>query len=646
MRAADELRILRPPWRNAVVGVAAAVLAVAALLLVLDGGRPAIAAGECQYGPYGPYNEPCEKARPSLATYSTWVPPIGGFQFVAVTLNEGVNPTGTLRFRLYGPDDPSCSSPVYESNVTVLGNRAYWSYEGPSSGSPQATSAGYWRWVVAYSGDAMNEGTSLDCGSNVVYIAKAEPLLTLSVGQGPVAVGSSFQASVTIQAGNQPSGTVALRLYGPGDASCSAPVDEEVFGVAGFGPYQASFSPTSAGTWRVVAAYSGDAANEARTTACDGATVEAVVPPPNDDFADATPVSGLPFADTVDPWGASMEPNEPWGCWIPSRTVWYAVTPTDDMRVTSSLSGGTLTMFVAQPSGGLSLFGCGTGTVGLERGFTYYFRVDATTPGSVTFGLDLQPHPNDEPANARPIGFQRFSDSDDSRYATSSPSDPSCFGRGDTVWYAFTPTEDMRLEAAAGPWYPDQQSHFTLSAYTKTGGTYQSLDCSDDSFVSNGIPRAHVEFDARAGETVYFMVGSSGGTTGGFYNFSLQRPLVATAKVNTKDGTASKDGVATLVGTMTCSRQVSLGLGVTLDQVFAGRQRANGFASVWGPCGPTGAPWSATVTSYPILFGAGRATVKLELQSPCDDQGCQPGALYDPDAYARVTTTDIGLRRG
>ena len=67
------------------------------------------------------------------------------------------------------------------------------------------------------------------------------------------------------------------------------------------------------------------------------------------------------------------------------------------MRVTSSLSGGTLTMFVAQPSGGLSLFGCGTGTVGLERGFTYYFRVDATTPGSVTFGLDLQPHPNDEP---------------------------------------------------------------------------------------------------------------------------------------------------------------------------------------------------------------------------------------------------------
>jgi len=72
MKAADELRILRPPWHNAVVGVAAAVLVVAALLLVLDGGRPAIAAGECQYGPYGPYNEPCEKARPSLATHSTW----------------------------------------------------------------------------------------------------------------------------------------------------------------------------------------------------------------------------------------------------------------------------------------------------------------------------------------------------------------------------------------------------------------------------------------------------------------------------------------------------------------------------------------------------------------------------------------------
>src|SRR6185369_105009 len=126
---------------------------------------------------------------------------------------------------------------------------------------------------------------------------------------------------------------------GPGDDSCATPVDERTFGVEGFGPYQATFTPTSRGTWRVVAAYSGDASNVATTTACSSSTIQAIVPPPNDDFGDATLVSALPFEDTVELEGATSQANEPWGCGFPSHTVWYSFTPDDDTLVNSSIVG-------------------------------------------------------------------------------------------------------------------------------------------------------------------------------------------------------------------------------------------------------------------------------------------------------------------
>jgi hypothetical protein len=646
MKAADDLRILRSPWRSAAMCLLAAAVVVATASLVLDGGRPAMAAGDCQYGPYA---STCEKARPTLTTMPQSAPPIGSFHFDIVALSGGTNPTGTIRFRLYEPDDPSCANAVFDSTATVRGqNGPYASYEGPATGSAQATSGGTWRWVVSYSGDAANEPATLECGSYTVFVAKAAPFVVASIDPGPLPLGTSLMASTTVQGAFQPTGTVALRLFGPGDVSCATPLEEKTFVAGGFGPYQATFTPTSLGTWRVVAAYSGDDANASASSACGNATTEVVVPPANDDFADAVDVGRLPFTDSVNTGGASREPNEPFSCSFSSRTVWYAFTPDDDVRVTLSLSGlATVAVFAASRPGldGLSFVSCGTGTVGLERGVTYYFRVDGASFDPVTFGLDQQPQPNDEPSGARAIPSPRYSDSDDSRYATSSPTDPSCFGGGDTVWYAFTPTQNMRLEAAVQPWYSDQASRFTLSAYVRSGGDFQSLDCSDDSLVVSGYRKPHIEFDATAGETVYLMIGTSGGTAGGGYYFSLQRPLDVPVTVDAKGATVTKDGVAAIGGTVACSRASSTTLWITLDQVFAGRQRANGFAWVSQVCGPKAQSWSVALTSFPILFGSGRAEVTLQVPPACDDQGCQPGALYDESSYSRSTVHTLTLSR-
>jgi hypothetical protein len=52
-----------------------------------------------------------------------------------------------------------------------------------------------------------------------------------------------------------------------------------------------------------------------------------------------------------------------------------------------------------------------------------------------------------------------------------------------------------------------------------------------------------------------------------------------------------------------------------------------------------------TVTSFPILFGSGRATVTLQVPPACDDRGCQPGAFYDESSYSRTVTQTVTLSR-
>ncbi len=42
-------------WRDAATLLLAVVLAVSVVSVVLDGGRSALAADDCQYGQYGPY---------------------------------------------------------------------------------------------------------------------------------------------------------------------------------------------------------------------------------------------------------------------------------------------------------------------------------------------------------------------------------------------------------------------------------------------------------------------------------------------------------------------------------------------------------------------------------------------------------------
>jgi hypothetical protein len=74
-------------------------------------------------------------------------------------LGGGANPRGTITFRLYGPNDSTCSAPpVFVGEQNVVGNGSY------PSPTPTPAVPGTYLWVATYSGDANNAGAATACG--------------------------------------------------------------------------------------------------------------------------------------------------------------------------------------------------------------------------------------------------------------------------------------------------------------------------------------------------------------------------------------------------------------------------------------------------------------------------------------------------
>lgn len=78
------------------------------------------------------------------------------------TLSGATPGAGTsITFELFGPADPTCAStPAYTQTVPVSGDGTY----KTTNTTLFATSVGEWRWMVTYTGDNNNTGTTSACG--------------------------------------------------------------------------------------------------------------------------------------------------------------------------------------------------------------------------------------------------------------------------------------------------------------------------------------------------------------------------------------------------------------------------------------------------------------------------------------------------
>jgi hypothetical protein len=225
------------------------------------------------------------------------------------------------------------------------------------------------------------------------------------------------------------------------------------------------------------------------------------------------------------------------------------------------------------------------------------------------------PPDNDDRVNATAISAIPFSDSLSTVEATNEADEPEGCG-GNAVWYTFTPSADIRLEA--NTFGSDYDTVITVWQ-DLGGGDLGFVDCNDDAI---GL-ESRVRWDA-VGATTYLMqvggcCGFDSGDTGNLV-FNLLEGPPPVLEDFTIDGASvnAKTGVVTLRTTVTCSETGGfVFVDVTLHQ-RVGRRIIRGFGFAEVECTGT-TPVTIEVEGENGLFVGGRATVEA---FACSEDGC------------------------
>ena len=197
------------------------------------------------------------------------------------------NAGGSITFRVYGPNDATCTgTPAFTSAaVPVSGNGTY------SSGTFTPTAAGTYRWIASYTGDLPNTlavAGACNAANEASLINPRQPaIVTDATGAAGVPLGTAISDSATLSNtapkpdGSPAGGTITFRVYGPNDATCTGTpaFTSAAVPVSGNGTYSSgTFTPTAAGTYRWIASYSGDLPNTlAVAGSCNDANEASVI---------------------------------------------------------------------------------------------------------------------------------------------------------------------------------------------------------------------------------------------------------------------------------------------------------------------------------------------------------------------------------
>lgn len=246
----------------------------------------------------------------------------------------------------------------------------------------------------------------------------------------------------------------------------------------------------------------------------------ALAAPPNDDITGATVIAALPFSDTLDTTEATTASDDPFP-YCASRgeaTVWYTITPTQNMHLEATTSGSSYstTMSVYTGSrGSLVTTACGSSQMSFNAtaNQTYFLLVGAMpgaypSPGGVggtlVFSVQASPPPsNDSFTQAVVVGALPFSATVDTSTASAEVGEPtpSCGSSAlQTVWYAFTPATGGSYSASvSNSVYP-----FILAVYSGSAlNNLREVACRWSPFWAPATARL------EAGVTYYYQLGSS-----------------------------------------------------------------------------------------------------------------------------------------
>ena len=270
---------------------------------------------------------------------------------------------------------------------------------------------------------------------------------------------------------------------------------------------------------------SGEPSDSARVAirTAPSATIRPSAVPLNDLFPGMA-VPSPEFEDMADTRDATLEPDEQQPCAGIGNTVWYHFTPDEDMVVQAHTFGSdfdtALAVYTGPDVSSLGLVGCVDDSRGtllselvlrLSATETYYFQVGGYrgNSGALTFQMEgpLVPPANDLfPGTSFPApGFEGAADT---AAATLEPGEQQpCGGIANTVWYNYTPSEDMMIRAHT----VGSQFDTVVAVYRGTDlPSLEVVSCNDNARAS----QSEIVFDIVGGETYYFQVGGRNGSSG------------------------------------------------------------------------------------------------------------------------------------
>ncbi len=215
-------------------------------------------------------------------------------------------------------------------------------------------------------------------------------------------------------------------------------------------------------------------------------TVQAQAPA-NDNFADATAITTLPFDDELYTNEASSELDEqipdcfsnwPYPGELEYRTVWYAFTPTDNGLVQGYIDRDFdlgLAVYTGTDLANLTELGCWRYAwdyaFNVEANITYYIQIGGVNGGvgwmHLYFDFVSAP-PNDNFVDALLIGLGKSVPSNNTAASleANEPA-PSCINSeyyGKTVWFVYTPASVSAVTAETGQYWT------FIAAYTVNEG--------------------------------------------------------------------------------------------------------------------------------------------------------------------------------
>jgi hypothetical protein len=221
--------------------------------------------------------------------------------------------SGTLNFHLCGPTalaDPyvACAtggtligSPVAVSN----GAAPVTAFSDPTT----VTSAGKYCWRGDFTTSTPGVPPSTDATTGECFTVNPVTPTIPTQASAAVLIGNAISDMANLSGtasrpdGSPAGGTITFNLYGPNDATCSVSIHSATVNVTGDGAYTDNFTPTTAGTYRWVASYSGDLPNTlSRSGACNDANESVIVNPKQPTIttdASADPPTGTALGSAI-----------------------------------------------------------------------------------------------------------------------------------------------------------------------------------------------------------------------------------------------------------------------------------------------------------------------------------------------------------